>query len=113
VKAALSSSRDLASAVPRARYDRRMSRGRIVAVVSLLVAGSAIALVTNPVADTAPARILCGSERWSVKTLQDRPVLRPARTVTLRYLITRPAPHPHGSRRLGSSSATSSRSWPE
>jgi hypothetical protein len=37
-------------------------------------------------------RILCGVERWTVKTLQDRPILIPARTVTLRYLVTRPAP---------------------
>ena len=27
-----------------------------------------------------------------MKTLQDRPVLRPARPTTLRYLVTRPAP---------------------
>jgi hypothetical protein len=40
----------------------------------------------------AHARIECGVERWTVKTLQDRPVLLPARTVTLRYLVTRPAP---------------------
>jgi hypothetical protein len=34
----------------------------------------------------------CGVERWTVKTLQDRPTLLPARSVTLRYLDTRPAP---------------------
>lgn len=42
----------------------------------------------------APARISCGVERWSVKTLQDRPLLRPARATTLRYLVThRPPVH--------------------
>jgi hypothetical protein len=35
---------------------------------------------------------LCGVERWTVKTLQDRPRLLPLRTVPLRYLVTRPAP---------------------
>jgi Protein of unknown function (DUF3761) len=34
----------------------------------------------------------CGVERWTVKTLQDRPQLLPTRKVTLTYLITRPAP---------------------
>ena len=40
----------------------------------------------------AHARALCGVERWTVKTLQDRPSLFPAHTLTLRYLVTRPAP---------------------
>jgi len=34
----------------------------------------------------------CGVERWTVKTLQDRPKLLPARKTTIHYLITRPAP---------------------
>jgi Protein of unknown function (DUF3761) len=34
----------------------------------------------------------CGTERWTVKTLQHRPQLLPTRSVTLRYLVTRPAP---------------------
>jgi len=37
-------------------------------------------------------RALCGVERWTVKTLQDRPRLLPVKRVTLVYLITRPAP---------------------
>jgi hypothetical protein len=40
----------------------------------------------------APTRSLCGTERWTVKTLQDRPTLLPVRTTTLRFLVTRPAP---------------------
>jgi hypothetical protein len=39
-----------------------------------------------------PTNTLCGVERWSVKTLQDRPTLLPVRTTTLRFLVTRPAP---------------------
>jgi len=34
----------------------------------------------------------CGVERWAVKTLQDRPALLPARTTTVHFLVTRPAP---------------------
>jgi hypothetical protein len=34
----------------------------------------------------------CGVERWTVKTLQDRPHLLPARKTTIHYLITRRAP---------------------
>jgi hypothetical protein len=36
----------------------------------------------------------CGVERWTVKTLQDRPRLLPVQTVSIAYLVTRPAPHP-------------------
>jgi hypothetical protein len=43
---------------------------------------------------------LCGFERWTVKTLQDRPSLLPVRTVTLRFLVTRPAPASLPSTRL-------------
>jgi hypothetical protein len=34
----------------------------------------------------------CGGDRWTVKTLQDRPHLLPARKTTIHFLITRPAP---------------------
>ena len=40
----------------------------------------------------APARSLCGVDRWTVKTLQDRPHLLRARKTTIHYLVTRPAP---------------------
>jgi hypothetical protein len=40
-----------------------------------------------------PERSLCGVDRWNVKTLQDRPALLPVRTTTIRYLVSRPAPH--------------------
>lgn len=42
----------------------------------------------------------CGVERWSVKTLQDRPRLLPARTTTIHFLVTRPAPEPLPTTRL-------------
>jgi glycine/D-amino acid oxidase-like deaminating enzyme len=35
---------------------------------------------------------MCGIERWTVKTLQDRPRLLPVHRVTIHYLVTRPAP---------------------
>src|SRR5213595_2519446 len=46
-------------------------------------------------------RAACGVERWAVKTLQDRPVLRPARLTTVRFLVTRrPPAHLPATRRL-------------
>lgn len=42
----------------------------------------------------------CGVERWTVKTLQDRPTLLQARTTTVRFLVSRPAPHPLPTTRL-------------
>src|SRR5215471_11757879 len=42
--------------------------------------------------DSSSIRSLCGSERWTVNTLQDRPRLLPVRTVTVRYLTRLPAP---------------------
>jgi hypothetical protein len=42
----------------------------------------------------------CGVERWTVKTLQDRPRLLGARKTTIHYLVTRPAPHPLPTTRL-------------
>jgi hypothetical protein len=41
----------------------------------------------------------CGGDRWTVKTLQDRPRLLPARKTTIHFLVTRPAPsHPPDTR---------------
>jgi hypothetical protein len=34
----------------------------------------------------------CGVERWTVKTLQDRPALLPPAVTTIHFLVTRPAP---------------------
>jgi hypothetical protein len=48
------------------------------------------ALATHP--SNAATTSACGGDRWTVKTLQDRPHLLPARKTTIHYLITRPAP---------------------
>jgi len=45
-------------------------------------------------------RVACGVERWAVKTLQDRPLLRPARSTTVRFLVTRRRPAHLPTRRL-------------
>jgi hypothetical protein len=59
----------------------------------LVLAAACAALVAGTtIAHAAPARSLCGVERWTVKTLQDGPTLLPVRTTTLRFLVTRPAP---------------------
>jgi len=42
----------------------------------------------------------CGFDRWTVKTLQDRPHLLRARKTTIHFLITRPAPSHLPDRRL-------------
>jgi hypothetical protein len=72
-----------------------LRRRRIAAVV--LVA--AIAAVGARVAAPAPshsggfsAALSCGVERWSVKTLKDRPLLLPARATTVANLTRLPAP---------------------
>jgi hypothetical protein len=59
--------------------------------LGLVVLGAA-AGTTGLLARGAYSRELCGVERWTVKTLQDRPQLLPIRTVTLRFLVTRPTP---------------------
>jgi hypothetical protein len=43
-------------------------------------------------ASSSTMRLSCGVERWTVKTLQDRPRLLPPRPTTIHYLVTRPAP---------------------
>jgi hypothetical protein len=57
-----------------------------------LVAASTLAAAHLDSGLAADSRALCGSERWTVKTLQDRPTLLSARTATLHFLVTRPAP---------------------
>jgi Protein of unknown function (DUF3761) len=42
----------------------------------------------------------CGVERWSVKTLQDRPTLLKTRRTTIHFLVSRRAPHPLPTTRL-------------
>jgi hypothetical protein len=63
-------------------------------VVFLATIMSAVGLAAPPARPSprSTAQILCGVERWNVKTLQDRPVLLPAKTTTIAFLTTRPAP---------------------
>jgi hypothetical protein len=59
-----------------------------VAVAALAAAAAASA----PPSSATPNRAACGVERWTVNTLQDRPILVPAQTTTIAYLTSRPAP---------------------
>jgi hypothetical protein len=65
-------------------------RGRLLVVVVLTVSLVVAVGVENPGASSG--RIDCGVERWTVKTLQDRPILIPAQPTTIAYLTSRPAP---------------------
>jgi hypothetical protein len=61
----------------------------LVVLVAAALATSA-ALATHP--SNAATASACGGDRWTVKTLQDRPHLLRARKTTIHFLITRPAP---------------------
>jgi hypothetical protein len=50
--------------------------------------------------DRSSASVLCGVERWTVKTLQDRPRLLPAQRTTIRHLVSLPRPAYVPQRRL-------------
>jgi hypothetical protein len=70
--------------------DSRLPRRRLAAAVAIAaVVGAGI---LPAVAGGGRARSVCGTERWAVKTLQDRPTLLPLQVTTLRFLVTRPAP---------------------
>lgn len=49
---------------------------------------------------SSSSRQSCGVERWTVKTLQDRPILLETRKTTIHFLVTRRAPHPLPTTRL-------------
>ena len=60
-----------------------------------VIAASTVAAIASPSAgrsSAVAARAACGVERWTVKTLQDRPRLLPAKITTIHFLVTRPAP---------------------
>jgi hypothetical protein len=75
----------------------RVSGVAVVIAAALAVAASANGRYSRPIASTHE---LCGFERWTVKTLQDRPKLLPARATTVHFLVTRPAPRVLPTRRL-------------
>jgi hypothetical protein len=67
-----------------------LARLRLLLVVLFMLAAVVGAKAGR--SEATGSRIACGSERWTVKTLQDKPTLRPARTATVHYLVTRTAP---------------------
>lgn len=54
----------------------------------------AAGLLTTQQAPAATTHSLCGTERWTVKTLQDRPSLLAVKTATIAYLTSQPKPSP-------------------
>jgi hypothetical protein len=65
---------------------------RAALVLASLVAAVAASFVMSVPAATA--KIACGSERWNVKTLQDRPRLKPTKDTTIAALIKIPKVSP-------------------
>jgi hypothetical protein len=61
----------------------------LIAVVTALATGTGVAATASHAAGTRSA---CGVERWTVKTLQDRPQLLPVQITTLKHLVSIPAP---------------------
>src|SRR5262249_26766093 len=72
---------------------RRGRRSAVVAIaVAITVLDARLAAPSHAGRVQFSAPLACGVERWTVKTLQDRPRLLPVRDVTVAYLITRPPP---------------------
>src|SRR5207244_1389452 len=68
-------------------------RPLVVALCAVGVGAGASNLATSASSSLSlVSRSSCGVERWTVKTLQDRPRLLPVRRVTLAYLVSRRAP---------------------
>ncbi len=69
-------------------------RSRPLALL-LVVAAASLALGAifgSPSSAQKATVSTCGVERWTVKTLQDRPRLLPLRDTTIAYLVSRPRP---------------------
>ncbi len=71
-----------------------LAAGVAAALATAALAASAQTAQRSAGSSRASSRVTtaCGVERWTVKTLQDRPHLLPARKVKIHYLVTRPAP---------------------
>ena len=67
---------------------------RIALSATLVALSVTAALFATPRAPASTAHILCGTERWKVKTLQDRPQLLAVQTTTISSLISQPKPSP-------------------
>ena len=80
-------------------------RLRIAAAIALVtVAGLLASWASKPprttAASAATGRVVCGVERWTIKTLGDRPLLLPSRPTSIKFLTSRRAPYSLPSRRL-------------
>jgi hypothetical protein len=69
-------------------------RVRVVAALALVAVVALVASWASRPSPTSAAtgRVACGVERWTVKTLGDRPSLLRARNTTVAFLTSRPAP---------------------
>jgi hypothetical protein len=74
----------------------------MLVLAAMAILGVAAARIATPstVAHVRAPFAVCGVERWSVKTLQDRPRLLPLRRTTVAWLVSRPAPDGVPARRL-------------
>jgi hypothetical protein len=85
--------------MPKLRPVRRTFRRRALFVLLVAAVAATAARLAAPTQahPTKPSRaLICGSERWRVKTLQDRPKLYSAKPKTVAWLmgLTRPKPTP-------------------
>jgi hypothetical protein len=69
----------------------RLGAATILVLVGIAAAVS-VAAGSGVSAGEATKSPACGVERWTVKTLQDRPRLLPVRDTTISFLASRPAP---------------------
>ena len=70
-----------------------MKRACVVIVIALVAAVAArVAAPAHQRQAHFSAALACGVERWSVKTLKDRPLLLRARPTTVAYLTSLPRP---------------------
>ena len=75
-------------------------RGAVLTLATTATALVAVTMLAAPTSRAAASSGSCGVERWTVKTLQDRPRLLANRLTTVRYLATRRAPSSLPSTRL-------------
>ena len=69
-----------------------MTRTLVFLIVVIAASAATAILASPPAGRSSPGAAMCGVERWTVKTLQDRPRLLSARVTTIHFLVTRPAP---------------------
>ena len=73
----------------------------LVLLVAALTATAARVAAPSEAHPTKPSRaLICGSQRWLVKTLQDRPRLLRARKGTVAFLSSLPRPKPAPTMRI-------------